>query len=589
MKLLTMLALLAMLVGCDRDGTDSAADSELADESSAELSSAESARQKAGRSLSEADAELAARAGAPLFAGMGDYAMAITTRSQEAQRYFNQGMVLAFAFNHAESVRSFQAAQKLDPTCAMCFWGEALATGPNINVTSNGKAVMAPDDRIAAQRAIGQALALMAGSTELERALIGAQAYRYNGDPDTSREPLDAAYAKAMGEVAAKYPENVDVASLYAEALMNTMPWNYWAEDGNPREDTVKVIESLERVIATDPKHPLALHLYIHAVEASSTPERAEPAADTLADLVPGAGHLVHMPAHIYWRVGRYFDASEANIRAAAVDEEYIAQCNAQGFYPALYYPHNIHFLWAASTMEGRSKLSIESAHKVADNVSLEQIQQFPTIEFFKTIPLLSYVRFGKWDEILAYPAPPENLAYSKGIWHYARGVALARTGELAAAEQSLAAIAPLRADMTISFLDERDYPASLILSIAEGLLAGDIHLANGDDQQAVSAFQQAVDFQDQLPYTEPPFWYYPTRQSLGYALMQAGEYAQAEAVYRRDLKDYPRNGWSIFGLAQALESQGDQAGADAMMKRFGNVWQMADIELSGSVIAESM
>lgn len=580
MRILLTFAALMLLFGCDQDTVDDSAKPSPVNQTE---TSAE-AELQAGRSQSEADIELATRAGAPLFSGMGDYSMAVTTRSSEAQRYFDQGMVLAFAFNHAESVRSFRAAQKLDPTCAMCFWGEAMAIGPNINVTSNGKAIMSAEDRVTAQKAISQALSLMASGSELERALISAQAYRYNGNPDTSREPLDEAYAKAMGEVAVKFPDDVNVASMYAEALMNTMPWNYWADDGNPRPDTVKVIEALEQVLAADPRHPLALHLYIHAVEASSSPERAEKAADTLADLVPGAGHLVHMPAHIYWRVGRYNDASEANVKAAAVDEAYIAQCNAQGFYPALYYPHNIHFLWAASTMEGRSELSIQSAHRVADNVSLEQIKQFPTVEFFKTIPLLSYVRFGKWDEILAYQEPAAELAFSRGIWHYARGVALTQTGRLSAARQELDAITPLSQDTTVSFLDERDYPASLILSIAEDLLNGEILLAEKSFELAIASFESAVERQDQLPYTEPPFWYYPTRQSLGYALMEAGDYSQAEAVYRKDLKDYPRNGWSMFGLAQALRAKGDEAEAEAMMSKFANVWQMSDIELKASV-----
>lgn len=579
------LAMLLVIAGCGQDEAGDETAASPAEEQAVPMTAEEKARAQAGRSGAPTDTALAEKAGAPLFAGMGDYRMMITTRNPDAQRYFNQGMVMAFAFNHAEAVRSFRAAQRLDPTCAMCYWGEALAIGPNINVTSNGKAIMSAEDRVTAQKAINQALSLMASGTDIEQALIGAQAYRYNGDPETKREPLDRAYAEAMGDVAARFPENPDVAALYAEALMNTMPWNYWADDGNPRPDTVKVISSLEKVLLTEPKHPLALHLYIHALEASSKPARAENAADTLADLVPGAGHLVHMPAHIYWRVGRYNDASGANIRAAAVDEEYIAQCNAQGFYPALYYPHNIHFLWAASTMEGRSELSIESAHRVADNVSLDQIKQFPTVEFFKTIPLLSYIRFGKWDEILAAAQPPEELAFSRGIWHYARGVALIHRGEMQAAKAEYEAIGPLRKDMTVRFLDERDYPASLILSIAQDLLRGELELAGGDHGKAIRYFEEAVASQDSLPYTEPPFWYYPTRQSLGYALMEAGRHAEAEAVYRRDLEDYPRNGWSMFGLAQALAAQGRQSEADDMMARFNNVWQAADVQLTSSVL----
>ena len=530
------------------------------------------------------DLRLAARAGAPLFSGLSNYVLEITTNGPGAQRYFSQGMVLAFAFNHAESIRSFRAAQKLDPSCAMCFWGEALATGPNINVTSNGKAVMSDADREAAHAAAQKALDLMDGVTELEQDYIMAQSTRFNGDANTDRVPLDIAYAGAMETVSDKYPGNHDVAALFAEALMNTMPWNYWAEDGNPRPDTVKVISKLETVLEQQSDHPLALHLYIHAVEASSTAERAEAAADILADLVPGAGHLVHMPAHIYWRVGRYNDASEANIRAADVDEEYIAQCNAQGFYPALYYPHNIHFLWAASTMEGRSELSIASAIRVAKNVSLDQIKQFPTVEFFQTMPLLSYVRFGKWGEIMATAQPPEDLVYSTGIWHYARGVALAQTGKLDQARAEQMAIGPLADDVSVRFLDERNYPASLLLSIADELLMGEIALIEEHYPEAISHFEKAVNQQDALPYTEPPFWYYPTRQSLGIALMKSGAALEATAVYRKDLEQYPRNGWSLFGLAQALEAQGLSAEASQVKARFENVWQMADVSLTGSL-----
>ena len=285
--------------------------------------------------------ELIKRAGAPLLSGLGEHSFEITTADSGAQKYFDQGLVLAFAFNHAESIRSFQAAQRLDPECAMCFWGEALSRGPNINVTSDGKVVMSNDDRVKAFVSLNKAKNLSSGVSIKEQDYIEALSNRYNGDISTNRNALDLQYAKAMESLSQKYPNDMDAASLFAESLMNTMPWNYWAEDGNPRPDTVKVISALEYVLNESPNHPLAIHLYIHAVEASSSPERAESAADRLGLLVPGAGHLVHMPAHIYWRVGRYHDASEANINAARVDEEYIAQCNAQGFYPALYYPHN--------------------------------------------------------------------------------------------------------------------------------------------------------------------------------------------------------------------------------------------------------
>ena len=529
------------------------------------------------------DTAIATRAEAPLFEGLGEHQHRITTDQDAAQRYFDQGLILDFGFNHAESARSFRAAQKLDEDCAMCYWGEALALGPNINVTSNGKAIMSDADRRQAYAAIQKAIALKSGASQEERDYIDALAARYNGDPSTPREPLDLAYVDSMRQLAQKYPRDDDAQVLFAEAMMTTMPWNYWLDETSPKPGTVEVIDALETVMARNPDHPLALHLYIHAVEASSTPQRAEKAADNLAGLVPGSGHLVHMPAHIYWRVGRYNDASEANIRAAKVDEDYIAQCNAQGFYPALYYPHNIHFLWAASTMEGRSELAIDSARKVAGNVRLEQIREFPSVEFFHTIPMLALVQFGHWQEILQEPEPPEGLDYSRAIRHYARGVAQARLGKLDQAHAEHDALVPLRDKATVHFLDSRDYPASSLLKIADDLLLGEIAMAEQDYATAVDHFRAAVAEQDTLPYMEPPFWYYPTRQSLGMALLEAGQPAEAEAVYRRDLENYPRNGWSMYGLMQSLEAQNKTAEMQQVKHRFDDVWAHADVELSAS------
>jgi tetratricopeptide (TPR) repeat protein len=523
------------------------------------------------------------RAGAPLFKGMGDYHRVITTRDPGAQRYFDQGMVLAFGFNHAEAIRSFRAAQKLDPECAMCVWGEALATGPNINVTSKGKAIMSPADRKTAFAATQKAVSLQANATDVEKALIAALATRYDGKEDSDRDPQDRAYAAAMKSVVERFPGDDDAAAMYAEAWMNTMPWDYWSANGQPKPETLEVLNALERILARSPRHPLALHLYVHATEASGNPGRAEKAADTLGSLVPGAGHLVHMPAHTYWRVGRYHDASEANVKAAQVDEAYIKACNAQGFYPASYYPHNIHFLWAASTMEGRSAVALEAARKVAANVRLEQIKEFPTVEYFKTIPLLGLVQFGRWEEILKEPESAAGLDYLAAIRHYARGVALARTGDLAGARAERAALVPLRDSAKVTFLDTNDLPASTLLKIADALLQGEIALAANSLPAAVQHFQEAVKIQDGLPYMEPPFWYYPTRQSLGAALIRAKRFADAEAVYRKDLEGYPHNGWSLFGLAQSLEAQGKMQEATETREMFGHVWARADITLNAS------
>ena len=527
---------------------------------------------------------LAQRAGAPLFEGMGSYHMPITTADPDAQRYFDQGMVMAFGFNHAESIRSFRAAQTLDPSCAMCFWGEALATGPNINVTSNGKAIMAPAERASARAAIDQALALMDGVTAKEQDWIRALDQRYDGQADTPRDPLDRAWANALADMASRYPDDTTVASVYAEALMNTMPWDYWGPDGEAKPDTQAVIASLEAVMDADPDHPLALHLYIHALEASSNAAKAEPAADRLANLVPGSGHLVHMPSHIYFRVGRYQESALANIRAAEVDEAYIAQCNAQGFYPALYYPHNIHFLWASATMQGQSALSLDSARRVVANVRVEQVEQFPTIQFFRTVPMLSLVRFARWEEILEEPEPYEPFAFARAIWHYGRGVAHAALGDAEAARIELGAIEGLEPEVDEIFMGNV-YPARDLLEIAKSLLRGEMAYRSGDAANAVLAFEEAVSLQDALPYTEPPFWYYPTRQSLGAALLASNRLAEAQAVFEEDLEQYPMNGWSMFGLAEALRRQGDEMGAEKMTARFETVWQFADVSLATSIL----
>lgn len=525
--------------------------------------------------------DLAARAGAPLFDGMGQHHHAITTTDPDAQRYFDQGVIIDFAFNHAESVRSFRAAQTIDPECAMCFWGEALALGPNINVTSNGSVVMSDDERTRAFAAIQKALALTSAVSEAERDYIEALATRYNGDPSTPRGPLDEAYVTAMRALHHKYPEDDDAASLFAESMMNTMPWDYWLDPDNPKPLTVEVLDALETVLDRSPQHPLAIHLYIHAVEASSQPQRAEAAADRLRELVPGAGHLVHMPSHIYWRVGRYADASAANVLAAAVDEAYIAACNAQGFYPAAYYPHNIHFLWAASSMEGRSAIAIESARKVAANVRLEMIEEFPGVEFFHTIPLLALARFDRWDEVLAEPAPPSNLEYSTAIWHYARATAYAKNGNLDAARAEHAKLGALLEATDVTFLDSIDYPATMLLVIADALVQGEIAMVEQRHDDAIAHFRLAVETQDQLSYTEPPFWYYPSRHTLGKALLTAGDAAGAEEVYRTDLRQYPRNGWALYGLIQSLKAQDKDP--SEFQQRFDQVWAQADVTLTES------
>ena len=445
---------------------------------------------------------------------------------------------------------------------------------------------MSPEEQTAAWAALEKAKAVAADKPQVERDLIEAMGKRYTAEPVADREPLDHAYAEALGALTQKYPQDDDIAAMYGEAWMNTMPWNYWSDATTPRPEIVPVIAALEKTIARSPKHPLALHLYIHAMEASATPEKAEVASDTLLKLTPGSGHLVHMPAHIYYRIGRYKDSVEANALAAKVDEDYIKQCNAQGFYPAMYYPHNIHHLWSSASMMGQSKVAIDAARKLADNVSLEQIDQFPTVEFFKTVPLQSLVQFGHWSEIMAEPQPRADLGFSNAIWRYARGMALANTGDVAGAKAEHAILVSLKANPKVMVLDGNDYPASALLQIADELLAGEIALASGNNKAAIASFTAAVANQDLLPYTEPPFWYYPTRQTLGAALLKDGKPAEAEAVFQKDLQQYPHNGWSTYGLMLALEAQGKKDAAAMYRDHFTPIWQFADIELKSSRVS---
>lgn len=535
--------------------------------------------------LLASDKILISKTQAPLLKGLGEHKHKISSDTYGVQRYFDQGLIMSFAFNHAEAIRSFIGSQRLDPECAMCFWGEALALGPNINVNSDGKVIMSPENRIQAYKAINNALKLSKKSPEKEQDYIKALSVRYDGNPKTNRVNLDIAYAKAMEELSKKYPDDNDVASLYAESLMNTMPWDYWADNGNPKPDTVKVIESLERVLKNDPDHPLAIHLYIHAVEASSNPSRAEKYADKLADLVPGAGHLVHMPAHIYWRVGRYNDASIANINAAKVDEDYIAQCNSQGLYPAMYYPHNIHFLWASSTMEGRSELSINSALKVSNYIKDEQIRQIPFIEFFQTLPLLSYIRFARWEEILSYKKPNEDFKFSLGIYHYARSIAFSSLGDFDKAKNEQKIILVNNQSNEIKLLIKAGQPSDKLLEISNFLALGQIELNKENFSSAIEYFRSAVKIQDQLPYREPEFWYYPTRQTLGHALLLSKNFNEAVKVFSKDLKQYPKNGWSYYGLHMAYDGLNNKIMSDKALDKFNKIWQNSDIKLNSSII----
>lgn len=514
---------------------------------------------------------------APLFDDLGTHQHPVTTRSDKAQQYFNQGLILAFAFNHAESARAFQAAQRLDPDCAMCYWGEALALGPNINAPMFPEAV--PRAWAAAQKA--RELASLV--TPREQAYIQALQARYREKPPEDRSGLDRDYRDAMRKLVQDYPDDLDAAALYAEAIMDTTAWNYWEPSGEPGPQTEELLRVLEDVIRQAPDHPLALHLYIHAVEASPDPARGEAAADRLATLVPGAGHMVHMPAHIYMRLGRYAEAADINERAAAADESYITQCRVQGFYPAAYYPHNVHFLWWAATAEGRSEVAIGAARKLITLVTPEIVRQFVVVEPLLAVPQLALIQFGRWDAALAEPAPATEFPLASALVHYAQGTALAAKGDMSRAALKLEALRGIQASAKWDAYAVYLVPAEQIVEIAELLLDADLLLRAGDKGGGLERLREAVKKQEALPYMEPPYWDYSIRQSLGKALLAVGLAREAEQVYRDDLRRHPRNGWSLFGLEQALRGQGKTAAADAVKQRFELAWKRADIKLAAS------
>lgn len=513
-----------------------------------------------------------------LYNNLGDYSMAITIASPEAQRYFDQGLILSYGFNHEEAIRAFDEAARLDPTCAMCFWGKAYALGPNIN------APMAPEAVAPAYAALQRAQELAAGASPVEQAMIEALSARYVEDADADRAALDLAFAEAMGTVAERFPADDDVATVYAEALMNLTPWNYWTKEGEPTEYTEQIIAVLEGVLARSSDHPGANHYYIHAVEASQDPGRAVPSAERLATLVPGAGHLVHMPAHVYWRVGRYQDAVEANHHAIHSDESYLPDRSNPGFYGMAYYPHNIQFLFAAAAMSGQSELAIEAARKLVAEVPEAIYAEAPGMEDFLPMPLMALARFGRWEAVLAEPRPAEQYQYATGVWHYTRGLAYVRQSKLEEAAAELTALEALAEKQELKDLVLYSFsPAATNLTLAAHTLRGELAGARGDYDTQVAELEAAVAIQDGFAYIEPPVWYYPVRQSLGAALLAAGRAEEAEAVYRADLKEYPNNGWSLFGLSQSLEAQGETAEADEARVAFEKAWEDADVTLQSS------
>ena len=506
---------------------------------------------------------------APLLDGLGSRSYPVTTSSRLAQRYFDQGLTLAYAFNHAEARRAFRTAQALDPECAMCFWGEAFVLGPNINLP------MSPADAPAAYYAAHRAIALAGRAAPKEQALILALAARYSPDGAAERAPLDAAYADAMERVQARFPWDRDIAVLYVEALMNLSPWDYWEAGGaRPKGRTHEMVTTLERVLASGVDHPGAIHYYIHVVEASSRPERAERHADRLGELVPGAGHLVHMPFHIYFRVGRYRDALEANRRAVAADERYFAQAgDGDGVYRFGYHPHNIHSLLAAAQMAGDGATAIEAAGKLSRSLSDDVTRAVPWVQPIMAAPYFAHAQFSDPATMLAVPAPRAGFPYVTAMWHYMRGVAHAGRGDLAAARVEMGAIARLERSSDVQALAAAGVPAGNVLAIAHHVLAARVAQSRGELADAIAELERAAAIEDNLGYSEPPFWYYPVRQSLGGVLVLAGELDRAETVFRASLARAPHNGWALYGLTQVYERRGDARAAISTQKRFDAAW----------------
>ena len=523
------------------------------------------------------DPRLAAGQIAPVLEGLGEHSRKVTTPSERAQIFFDQGLRLTYGFNHKEALRAFKEAARLDPRCAMAYWGWALVLGPNLNLPMR--------EEVAAQawEAISLALENKKYASKKERDLIDALATRYSQDPKADRAGLDAAYAAAMEQVYAKYPEDNDVATLYAAALMNLSPWNYWTPDGRPSGRTPDVLAALEGVMQRNPKHEGALHYYIHAVEPVD-PDRGVAAADALRGQAPGAGHLVHMPSHIYMQVGRYAEAFEANAQASLADEGYMTQCQAQGIYPLNYYPHNLHFLVWAASMQGRSEEALEASVKVARRVPEDlRGDDWALYQTFLSMPLYTMLRFGMWQAILDQPRPRPGLTYWTGVDHYARGVAWARLGNSEQAMEELDALNRVRTSSEAGQMVVSFSKADALLSIAAEVLQAEIDLAAGRHDEAISHLDKAVRLEDGMIYNEPPSWHYPLRHSLGAALLAAGRPKEAEVVYWQDLAKNRDNGFALFGLAQAYEALGQPARADAVRGRFESAWQAADVELTSS------
>ncbi len=515
----------------------------------------------------------------PLHDRLGEVTFPVSGMSELGQRYFDQGFRLVYAFWMAEARRSFDEAARLDPDAPMAHWGRALAYGPYLNRGAP------PESQLqTAWEAISRARELSGSATPREQAMIEALAARYAEDPAAERAPLDKAYYEKARELAETWPDDVDLQVLAAAAWMNTTRWNYWDDDGKPLTDgTEWLVAQLERALAMDPQHPGAIHYYIHAVEASDDLDRAVPYARRLPRTMPGAAHLVHMGSHILIQTGNYDEAADFNLDASAVDELYIGMPDQEGRYPVGSYQHNVHFAWSAAQFEGRSAVALQQAHKLRDKVRVQvapnAIEDSSRSQLFLSIPLFAEARFGNWDNILNEPAPRTEYLFETAIWHYARGMARAATGDRKAAEEHRQAVAAIADDEKLPGMGR--VSARDMLRLAATALEGDIARRAGDPDRAIPLFEEAIHIQDNLAYTEPPPWYMPMRQALGAALLDAGRPEHAEAAFREDLGRWPENGWSLFGLLQSLRAQGRIDEAERVQRRFLRAWARADVVLT--------
>lgn len=501
----------------------------------------------------EPEAELAEETGPPLWDGMGTHHFEITTTSPKAQAYFDQGLALTFGFNHWEALRAFKKAQELDPTCAMCYWAEAFALGPNIN------AAMEESANVPAFTAISMASALKGAASKKERKLIEAMALRYSLDPEAKREDLDKAFSDAMGKVHKKYKDDLHIASFYAESLMDLTPWDYWERDfETPKPHIVKAIKAMELVLAENPNHAGAAHLYIHLMEPSNMPERAEPYADRLAAQIPGAGHLVHMPGHTYFRIGRYLDSLETNVQAVKVDEAYLNQVDGSELYRFGYYPHNVHFVLVSAQMAGDGPTTIEFSRKLDALIPFSAVEAAPFVQPIKASPMFATLQFGTSADVAAIDAPPASLPYLKAMWHYVRGVDAAWAGHTDAARAEAQAILSLGGTAELEKGHGAGAPVKELFIMADLLVRARIDQAEGNYTEAIEKTKKAAALQSLLQYTEPPLWYYPIEQTVGALHLQAGNAVEAEKAFRSSLIRHPNNAWSLYGMMKAQEAAGD-------------------------------